>query len=96
MKFLRKADEIKAGEAMKKLFLSIVILSCLLSFGVFARCDYNTFPAEWGYYYYRYKLRGYPEYRVALERYDFYDIDSNYCGSLSFNPATEEWECFSL
>jgi hypothetical protein len=51
---------------------------------------------EWNCYYQLYKLSGYPFYNQAMNRYDFYDINNNYCGSLCYNNAREEWEYLGL
>jgi hypothetical protein len=51
---------------------------------------------EWNSYYHLYKLSGYPIYNVKLGRYDFFDINNNYCGSLCYNDLTEQWEYLGL
>jgi len=74
------------------LFISIFFLST----GCHAFFDYNNSPLGWDFYYHRFKIIGYPVYNTLLERYDFYDLDQNYCGSLSYNPVLGDWEYFGL
>lgn len=56
----------------------------------------NDFSHVWNVFYYHYKLRGYPAYIASLNRYDFYDINNAYCGSLRHNPLSDKWEYFKL
>ncbi|MFC1568098.1 hypothetical protein ACFL37_00180 [Candidatus Margulisiibacteriota bacterium] len=61
-----------------------------------ARSDSIDSLMEWEAYYFRFKICGYPVYNEELCRYDFYDLDECYTGSLCFNPLTEDWEYFGL
>ena len=61
-----------------------------------AGSDNDIFGPGWDAYYYRFRINGYPTYNAPLNRYDFYDFDENYCGSLVYNPILEEWEYFGL
>ena len=97
VKFSVKADEVKAGsEEMKKLILSLLVLTFFISASAYAYSDYNAFSPSWDFYYYHFNIIGYPVYNALLERYDFYDINDSYCGSLSYNPLLEKWEYFGL
>ena len=73
------------------IFLILIFCLSLSSFG-----DPHVFFLGWDLYYYKFKIIGYPVYNALMGRYDFYDIDENYCGSLSYNPVLCEWEYFGL
>lgn len=80
---------------MKKLILAILLLTLYISASQ-ARCDLNDSIVDWDLYYFQYKISGYPTYNTAFERYDFFDRDDNYRGSLCYNPLSEDWEYFGL
>lgn len=81
---------------MKKLILILFILiSCIVSCS-YARYDMNNSLLDWNLYYYQFKISGYPVYNALHERYDFYDIEENYCGSLCYNALLDAWEYFGL
>ncbi len=81
---------------MKKLILTFLILICFVSACSYAKCDFIDSVLDWDLYYYQFGISGYPVYNALLERYDFYDMDENYRGSLSYNPLLNEWEYFGL
>jgi hypothetical protein len=77
----------------------LLVFSILLLFGAAycrAQSDYIGSMLGWEQYYYHFKIKGYPRYNPAQDRYDFYDLDGCYCGSLCYNPLLEEWEYFAL
>ncbi len=80
---------------MKKLILAFLIITLYIS-AACARCDLNSSLVEWDVYYVRFGISGYPSYNAALGRYDFFDLDDNYRGSLCYNPLSETWEYFGL
>ena len=81
---------------MKKLILLLLLLAALAANIVWAQGDFYDYLPGWDYYYYFFEISGYPSYNKLFDRYDFYDIDDNYCGSLRYNSLLEEWEYFSL
>lgn len=81
---------------MKKLIVTLLMLIFYLPLSSFARSDYNDSLLNWDLFYYRFRISGYPSYNTLFDRYDFYDLDENYCGSLNYNPLLGEWEYFGL
>ena len=81
---------------MRKLILAILILTLFLTVCSHALSDYNFFLPSWNYYYYSFRLSGYPVYNALLDRYDFFDMDNNYRGSLCYNLLLGEYEYFGL
>lgn len=81
---------------MKRLILAFLILISIFSFFSFAQSDLSDSLSGWDLYYYLYGIRGYPTYNKTQARYDFFDIEGSYCGSLAYNPLLEEWEYFGL
>lgn len=81
---------------MIRKFLLLGLLFSWLTVPVLAQCDYVDSPTEWDAFYITYKIKGYPTYNSTLSRYDFFDLDDNYCGSLCYNNINEEWEYISL
>lgn len=80
---------------MKRLIIALLILILYISVS-YARCDLTSSLVEWDVYYVRFGISGFPYYNAALERYDFFDLDDNYRGSLCYNPLLEDWEYFGL
>ncbi len=78
---------------LKILFLAVLTLFAWPAWGL---SDLEDSVPEWNCYYYLMNLQGYPVYNSRLERYDFFDIFSNYCGSLCYNNMTDQWEYFGL
>ena len=90
---------------MKKLIIYVVVLLSLSGALALAadKPDSDADPSIggsltqiWNFIYYRYGLSGYPVYNAKLSRYDFFDLNNSYTGSLFFNPLTEKWECYKL
>jgi hypothetical protein len=81
---------------MKKLiFILLLLLSCA-SLPSHAYSDMFGSLVEWEVYFYEFKISGYPHYNKNLSRYDFYDIEGSYTGSLCYNPLLDKWEYFGL
>jgi hypothetical protein len=81
---------------MKKLILILLILISCGALCSYARSDCIDSFVDWDLYYHQFKIKGFPVYNALLERYDFFDLDDNYRGSLSFNPLLDRWEYFGL
>jgi hypothetical protein len=81
---------------VKKILFAILILICVSASSYGSRSDEVLPEWNWDFYYVKFNLRGYPIYNTLLGRYDFYDIDECYCGSLLYNSIIEEWEYFGL
>jgi hypothetical protein len=80
---------------MKKCLMLLLLVMTLTTTAA-AKCDLTDSIEDWNSYYAYYKITGYPTYNQAMDRYDFYDIEKNYCGSLCYNPIVGGWEYFSL
>jgi hypothetical protein len=80
----------------KKLLLVFLLFFCLTGVAAEALSDFSAFGPDWDFYYLTYKITGYPVYNVTFQRYDFYDLDDSYCGSLSFNVVLDKWEYCGL
>ena len=80
---------------LKKLVLLSLICACLVT-PVLAQCDFIDSLNDWNAFYITYKIKGYPTYNAAMARYDFFDLDDNYCGSLCYNNIVEQWEYIGL
>ncbi len=81
---------------MRKLILIFLVLISFIATCSYARYDMSNSLLDWNLYYYQFKISGYPVYNALFERYDFFDIEDNYRGSLSYNALLEKWEYFGL
>jgi hypothetical protein len=79
-----------------KLILICLALILCVAAPAEARSDSIDSLMEWEAYYFKFKISGYPIYNESLCRYDFYDLDECYTGSLCFNPLLETWEYYGL
>jgi hypothetical protein len=73
-----------------KLFFSLPIIFIFAAL-VYAS-DLQAPLRDWDYYYHQYRLTGYPTFNKLFNRYDFYDLEGSYCGSLVYNPVVQDWE----
>jgi hypothetical protein len=80
---------------MKRLISALLILILYIS-ASYARSDLNCSLVDWDVYYIQFGISGYPHYNAALDRYDFFDLDDNYRGSLCYNALLEKWEYLGL
>jgi len=81
---------------MKKLFFIVLIVILSLQACSYGYSEQAEVLPSWDYFYVIFGINGYPQFNQALGRYDFFDLDDNYCGSVSFNPVLDDWECFAL
>lgn len=80
---------------MKNLLI-LLFLVCLISGPIQARSDLDESLNDWNAFYIEFDISGYPVYDQVRERYDFFDLDDNYRGSLCYNNITEQWEYLGL
>lgn len=80
---------------MKKALLVFLLVS-YFSAASFALSDFSTLSFDWDYFYLNFNIKGYPTYNKLFSRYDFYDLDNCYCGSLIYNTLVEAWEYVGL
>ena len=84
---------------IKTLFFRVfVVLTIIISLAslAFAGSSYTIVDNAWDYYYYAFKIKGYPTFNSLYDRYDFYDLAGTYCGSLKYNNILENWEYFGI
>ena len=79
---------------MRKRLAEIILALFLVFLGVISSpaSDLSASIQGWDYYYHNFPIKGYPRYNKLFNRYDFYDLDKSYCGSLVFNEVSQEWE----
>ena len=80
---------------MKKTALALLFCFCF-SAAAMALSDFSTLSIDWDHYYLKFNIKGYPIYNEAFGRYDFFDLDDCYCGSLVFNTLKDAWEYLGL
>jgi hypothetical protein len=77
----------------KKLINLISSFFIIFFSGSLACCSDLQAPLRgWDYYYHQYRITGYPTFNKLFDRYDFYDLEGSYCGSLVYNAVAQDWE----
>ncbi len=84
---------------MKSLVLRVfIVLTIIIAMSslAFADASFTMIHKTWDYYYYTFRIKGYPTFNTLYNRYDFYDIAGTYRGSLTYNNLLEDWEFFGI
>jgi hypothetical protein len=84
---------VEGSELKKRVIYIIFALFIIVLWAINAGASDLLPPLRgWDYYYHNYHIKGYPTFNKFFNRYDFYDLEGSYCGSLVFNAVAQDWE----